>query len=70
MPLEKFLVLCSLVVISVPAISLDNNYSSTKLLPDNYDQGLSFHAQRPRDQSPHRGTGRRELYQEVAIAHL
>ncbi|HEY9695001.1 MAG TPA: hypothetical protein V6D15_22595 [Oculatellaceae cyanobacterium] len=70
MPLKKFLVLCSLVAISVPAIPLNNHYSSTKLLPHNYDQGLSFHAQRPRDQSPHRGTGRRELYQQVALAHL
>ncbi len=69
MPLEKFLVLCSLVAISVPAIHLNNHYSSTKLLPHNNDQGLSIN-QRPRDQSPHRGTGRRELYQEVAIAHL
>ncbi len=70
MPLEKFLVLCSLVAISVPAIHLDNQYSSSKLLPHNNDQNLSINAQRPRDQSPHRGTGRRELYQGVAIAHL
>ena len=70
MPLEKFLILCSLVVISAPAIHLNNHYSSTKLLPDNYDQGLSIHAHRPRDQSPHRGTGRREFYQAVAIANL
>ncbi len=70
MPFEKFLVLCSLIAISVPAIPLDNNYSSTKLLADNYDQGLSLNAERPRDQSPHRGTGRREMYQGVAIAHF
>ncbi|MGB3204914.1 MAG: hypothetical protein WBB28_08005 [Crinalium sp.] len=70
MPLEKFFILCSLVAISAPAIHLDHQYSSTMLLPHQENQGLSIQAQRPKEQSPHRGTGRRELYQQVAIAHL
>jgi hypothetical protein len=70
MPLEKFLVLSSLLAISVPTIHLNNQFSSTKLLSHNYEQGLSIDNQRPSDKSPHRGTGRRELYQAVAIAHL